>query len=45
MKTTMIRIFQAIFAIAAFALAIYGEDFRFRGFGMLLGMGLVGVGL
>lgn len=42
---TIIRIFQVIFAIAAFALAIYGEDFHFRGFGMFVGITLVGIGL
>lgn len=42
---TIIRIFQAIFVIAAFGLAILAEDFGFRGFGVIFGMTLLGIGL
>lgn len=45
MKKTIIRIMQVTFAIAAFALAIYLEDYVSRGFGMFVGMVLAIIGL
>lgn len=45
MKTICIRVIQTILAIAAFALAIYLEDYCFRGSGMFLGMALAVISL